>query len=187
MKRLLILDTSLRFLYPSILVLSLYFLFVGHNQPGGGFVGGLAAGAGISLRYVAGGVQAVRASFRLAPWTILGFGLAIATTTALVPVLLGGSILEHGTFEAHPPVLGKVKATSALPFDIGVYLIVIGVVLMAFEAFGEDLDEELDRIEGPSTAATAIRDEFTASPAEQEHHVGPTLRSRRAAREEGGG
>ena len=54
--RLPVLDASARLLYPSMLVLSLYFLFVGHNQPGGGFVGGLTAGAAISLRYVAGGI-----------------------------------------------------------------------------------------------------------------------------------
>ena len=67
--RLPIVEASARLLFPRILVLSLYFLFAGHNQPGGGFVGGLTAGAAISLRYIAGGVSAVRNSFRPAPWT----------------------------------------------------------------------------------------------------------------------
>ena len=160
MRRSLILDVSVRLLYPSILVLSLFFLFSGHNQPGGGFVGGLAASAGISLRYVTGGVDAVRRSFRLEPWTILGSGLALSVGTAIFPMLLGGTILEHGTLKLHPPVLGEVKVTSALPFDIGVYLLVIGLALMIFEAFGDDRDDEMEMIEAPTAPATSVREEY---------------------------
>ncbi len=140
--RLPVVDTSSRLLYGSILVLSLYFLFAGHNQPGGGFVGGLTAGAAISLRYVAGGVTAVRNSLRARPWTVLGTGLAVAASTAIVPLFTGNSVLEHAAFERDLPVLGTVKATSALPFDVGVYLVVVGLVLMAYEAFGDDAAPE---------------------------------------------
>lgn len=175
MRRLLVLDVSVRLLYPPIMVLSLYFLFSGHNQPGGGFVGGLAAAAGISLRYVAGGIAAVRSSFRLPPNVILGGGLTIAVGTAIVPLLLGHSILEHGTFKAHPPVLGEVKATSALPFDIGVYLIVIGLVLMIFEAFGEDIADEIEMIEDPSPPPTTARADFLGTEIEREVRDGGTL------------
>jgi multicomponent Na+:H+ antiporter subunit A len=160
MRRSLILDVSVRLLYPSIIVLSLYFLFSGHNQPGGGFVGGLAASAAVSLRYVTGGVDAVRRSFRSEPWAILGTGLAISVGTAIFPMFLGGAILEHGTLKLHPPVLGEIKATSALPFDIGVYLVVIGLVLMIFEAFGDDRDHEMEMIEAPTAPAASIREEY---------------------------
>lgn len=160
MRRSLIIEVSVRLLYPSIIVLSLYFLFAGHNQPGGGFVGGLAAAAAISLRYVAGGVNAVRNSFRLKPWTIIGTGLALSVGTAIFPMLLGGAILEHGTIKLHPPVLGEIKATSALPFDLGVYAIVIGLVLMIFEAFGEDADHELEQVEAPTPPAASALDEY---------------------------
>ena len=160
MRRSLVAEVSVRLLYPSIIVLSVFFLFSGHNQPGGGFVGGLSAGAGIALRYVDGGVDAVRRSFRLQPWTILGCGLALSVGTAIFPLLLGGQILEHGALKLHPPLLGEVKATSALPFDMGVYAIVIGLVLMIFEAFGDDLDEEMERIEAPSVPAASVRDEY---------------------------
>jgi multisubunit Na+/H+ antiporter MnhB subunit len=160
MRRSLILDVSVRLLYPSIIVLSLYFLFAGHNQPGGGFVGGLTAAGAISLRYVNRGVTAVRKSFRLKPWTILGSGLALSVGTAIFPMLLGGAILEHGTLKLHPPLLGEVKATSALPFDIGVYALVVGLVLMIFEAFGDDLEDELEMIEAPTVPATSVRAEY---------------------------
>jgi multicomponent Na+:H+ antiporter subunit A len=142
--RILILDTSIRILYPSILVLALYFVFAGHNRPGGGFVGGLVVGAALALRYVSGGAEAVRSTFRLPPHVILGVGLFLAAFTALLPLLLGGAILEHGEVEFHLPVFDKVKITSALSFDLGVDFVVIGLILMAFAAFGEDLPSAPD-------------------------------------------
>ena len=138
MKRSLIVDVAVAVMFHSIMVLSVYFLFAGHNQPGGGFVGGLVAGAAVALRYVAAGVDEVRSIFRLSPAAMLGVGLAASAGTAFVPILLGGSVLEHSDVSFDLPVLGVVKATSALPFDIGVYLVVVGVILMAFEAFGDE-------------------------------------------------
>ena len=140
-RRMMLLDTSMKVLYPSILVLGLYFLVAGHNRPGGGFVGGLVVGGGLALRYVSGGAQAVRSTFRLPPHLFLGLGLLMSALTAFIPVVLGGSILEHGDATFHLPVFDTVKVTSALSFDIGVDLIVIGLILMAFEAFGEDEGE----------------------------------------------
>lgn len=137
-RRILILDTSIKILYPSILVLALYFLFSGHNRPGGGFVGGLVVGAALALRYVSGGAAAVRSTFRLPPHMILGVGLFLAALTAFLPVVLGGAILEHGDITLHLPIFDKVKITSALTFDLGVDFVVIGLILMAFAAFGED-------------------------------------------------
>ena len=64
---------------------SLYLLFVGHNQPGGGFVGGIVAGAAVALRYVAGGIDDVRSLSRARPWTVLGAGLLVSAVTAAVP------------------------------------------------------------------------------------------------------
>lgn len=142
--RILILDTSIRILYPSILVLALYFVFSGHNRPGGGFVGGLVVGAALALRYVAGGAAAVRSTFGVPPHVILGLGLFLAAFTALLPLLLGGAILEHGDVEFHLPVFDKVKVTSALSFDLGVDFVVIGLILMAFAAFGEDRPDAPD-------------------------------------------
>ncbi|MFT4866651.1 MAG: multisubunit Na+/H+ antiporter MnhB subunit [Ilumatobacter sp.] len=136
--RSMILDQSIKVLYHSILVLALYFEFAGHNLPGGGFVGGLMAGAAVSLRYVSGGAEAVRTTFRAPSHVILGFGLFLASATALVPVLLGGAVLEHASYEMKLPIFGKVKVVSALPFDAGVFLVVVGLVLMAFAAFGDD-------------------------------------------------
>lgn len=138
MSRSLIVDVTTRIIVQSALVLSLYLLFAGHNQPGGGFIGGLVAGASIALSYVAGGLEQVRALTRFSPWSIVGAGLFLAAGSALVPAVAGGNALAQGWVEWDLPLLGHVKATSALVFDAGVYAVVVGMVLMAFEALGEE-------------------------------------------------
>jgi multicomponent Na+:H+ antiporter subunit A len=137
-RRLPFVDVSIRVVFPVVMTMSLWLLFAGHNQPGGGFVGGLLAGAAITLRYVAGGVDEVRDHARFRPWTVLGIGLLITSVTAMIPLLLGGSVLEVGYVSLDLPVLREVALSSALVFDTGVYLAVVGMVLMVFEAFGDD-------------------------------------------------
>lgn len=138
MRRSLILDVSTRTITASALVLSIYLLAAGHNQPGGGFVGGLVGGAAVALAYVAGGLPQVHELTRFRPWTVLGTGLVLAAIAALFPMIVGGAVLEQDFVTLHPPVLGDVKVTSALFFDTGVYAVVVGTVLMAFEALGEE-------------------------------------------------
>jgi multicomponent Na+:H+ antiporter subunit A len=129
---------SARIVFHVVLITSLWLLFAGHNRPGGGFVGGLLAGSAIALRYVAGGFDEVRSLSRFRAWTVLGVGLLIAAVTATVPVLAGAPVLEVAwTSIGLPAGLGTVNLSSALAFDTGVYLAVVGMVLMVFEAFGE--------------------------------------------------
>jgi multicomponent Na+:H+ antiporter subunit A len=136
--RLAFVDVSVGVVFHVVLMTSLWLLFAGHNQPGGGFVGGLLAGSAISLRYIAGGIEQVRGRSRFRPWTVLGTGLLLASGTATIPLLFGGNLLEVGFAALDLPLLGVVTVSSALAFDSGVYLAVIGMVLMAFEAFGEE-------------------------------------------------
>ena len=139
-----IVDVTARLVFQSALVFSLYLLFAGHNQPGGGFIGGLVAGAGVALAYVAGGLDRVRSLRHIKPWSVIAAGLLLATASAVAPILIGGQVLEQGHTTFHPPVLGDVKLTSALIFDTGVYGVVVGMVLMAFEALGEDEPPQTD-------------------------------------------
>ncbi|OWY62223.1 hypothetical protein B7486_59595 [cyanobacterium TDX16] len=138
MSRSLILDTTVRLVFDAALVLSLYLLFAGHNQPGGGFVGGLVAAAALALRYVSGGYDELQDLVRVRPWTFSSVGLALAVGAALVPLVLVDVPLDQRAYEADLAVLGKVKATTATAFDAGVYLIVVGLVLMLVEALGGD-------------------------------------------------
>ena len=140
-KRLAFVDVSVRLAFPVVVLMSLWLLFSGHNRPGGGFVGGLLAGSAITLRFIAGGVAEVRRRTRFQPWTVLGAGLLTAVTTALAPILMGRDVLQLSYKSLTVPGFGKVALSSTLAFDIGVYLAVVGMVLMAFEAFGDEPEE----------------------------------------------
>ena len=140
-RRIVFVDVSVRVIFHVVLMASLWLLFAGHNQPGGGFVGGLLAGSAFTLRYIAGGMTELRRNARFRPWTVLGAGLALASAMAAMPILGGGAILDVAYKTLSLPVIGDVTVSSALAFDIGVYLTVVGVVLMAFEAFGDEQTE----------------------------------------------
>jgi multisubunit Na+/H+ antiporter MnhB subunit len=136
--RLITIDVSVRIVFAAVMIGSLWLLFAGHNQPGGGFVGGIVAGAAISLRYVAGGLRDVRRLSRGRPWMVLGAGVLIAVGAAIVPLLFGEAVLQTESLALALPLLGDVKLTSVLVFDIGVYLAVIGLAMMVFESFGDE-------------------------------------------------
>ena len=136
----LILSTGARAVFHTILVFSLFLLFAGHNAPGGGFIGGLVAAAALVLRFVAEGPDDLNRFLRAGAPQLLGTGLLLATLTAVVPLLFGGSLLESSVLELAVPLIGKVKATSVLVFDAGVYLIVVGLVLGVLRTLGGELD-----------------------------------------------
>jgi multicomponent Na+:H+ antiporter subunit A len=145
-RRSLIFDTTVRLVFDAALVLSIYLLFAGHNQPGGGFVGGLVAAAAVALRYISGGLREVRSLVAAPPWAFLSAGLAVAAGAALAPLLLGDAPLDQRAFEWDLAVLGHVKLTTATIFDTGVYLIVVGLALMVFEGLGEDWNDIPDAV-----------------------------------------
>lgn len=134
--RSLILDISIRPIFHVAMLFSIFLLFAGHNAPGGGFIGGLVGGAAVMLRYVEGGDAEVRRMIRPSPETVLGVGLTLAILTGVAPWMVGKDLFEAAKFSAEIPGLGLVKATSALPFDVGVYLVVIGLVLSVLRSLG---------------------------------------------------
>ena len=136
--RVLFVSVSVRVAFPVVMIASLWLLFAGHNQPGGGFAGGLLAGAAISLWYIAGGFEEVRRHSRFRPWTVLGTGLLLSASTAAAPLLFGRDVLQASFLSFDLPVLGTIKVTSALAFDVGVYVLVVGLMLMVFESFGDE-------------------------------------------------
>ncbi|PPK93415.1 multisubunit Na+/H+ antiporter MnhB subunit [Kineococcus xinjiangensis] len=129
----------------AVLVTSLFFLFRGHNAPGGGFIAGLVAGTALVLAYLAGDTSAGRraAGATPRPGVVLGVGLLLAAGTAVAPWLGGGQVLESGYSHPHVPVLGGVSLASVLIFDIGVYLVVVGLVLAVLSTLGEQAGTSL--------------------------------------------
>lgn len=138
----LILDTVLDMVFRTALVFSTFLLFAGHNAPGGGFVAGLVTGVALVLRYVAGGADEVDRVARAHETTLLGSGLLLAAGTGIAGWFTGGSFLHASKVEIDLPVLGALKATSALLFDLGVYLIVVGLTLSLLRSLGAAADED---------------------------------------------
>jgi multicomponent Na+:H+ antiporter subunit A len=143
-QRSLVLEVATRIIFPLIMVVSVYFLFAGHNYPGGGFAGGLAAGLGLALRYLAGGRYELGETLPVDSSKILGVGLALAGGTALGSLFLGAPVLSSGVLSFTLPVLGHVKVMTSLFFDLGVYLVVVGMVLDVLRSLGVRLDQELE-------------------------------------------
>ncbi|HVM52214.1 MAG TPA: MnhB domain-containing protein [Acidimicrobiales bacterium] len=135
--RSLVLSVGVRLLVPTVLLFSVYLLFAGHNHPGGGFVGGLTASAAFVLRSVEAGEPAALAR-GVAPFRLLGAGLLLTCVTAVTPWLFGDQLLETAKLERDVPVLGVVKTTTSLPFDIGVYLVVVALVLVVLGSLGDE-------------------------------------------------
>ena len=137
------LEVATRLIFPLIMVLSAYFFFAGHNTPGGGFAGGLTAGLALVLRYLAGGRYELGETLPLDAGKVLGTGLALSAGTAVTSLLLGAPVLSSAVFEFDVPVLGHVKLVTALFFDLGVYLIVVGLVLDVLRSLGARVDVEM--------------------------------------------
>lgn len=142
-QRSLVLEVATRLIFPLMMVLSVYLFFTGHNTPGGGFAGGLTAGLALMLRYLAGGRYELGETLPLDAGKILGAGLALSAGTAVASILLGAPALSSALIEVHLPLLGTVKFVTALFFDLGVYLIVVGLVLDVLRSLGAGIDFEL--------------------------------------------
>jgi len=115
---------------PLALLAGLYLLFAGHNQPGGGFAAGLVFGAVVALRTVTG------LPTPLDPNTLIAAGVAVICLTAVAPLLGGNELLDQQVISFNVPLLGKVKSGSALPFDIGVTAVVVGMIMALLDGLG---------------------------------------------------
>ena len=154
--RSILLEIVVRILFHSIVIVSLYLLFAGHNLPGGGFAGGLVAGMALVMRYVAGGRYELGAAAPADAGRLLGVGMAIAVGCTIVPLFFGAAPLTSTFFEAEIPLLGHVEFVTSTLFDIGVYLVVIGLVLDVLRSLGAEVDRQAqETLESPRQGVTA--------------------------------
>jgi multisubunit Na+/H+ antiporter MnhB subunit len=123
-----ILQTATRVLMPVLLLFAIFLLLRGHNQPGGGFVGGLVVASSFVLYSIAFGVDAGRRALLVRPATLLGLGPLIALTSGLPAVIAGQPFMTALWIEVP---LGRTAVALGTPlvFDVGVFLAVIGVVV----------------------------------------------------------
>ncbi|MCG8691331.1 MAG: Na+/H+ antiporter subunit B [Minwuiales bacterium] len=126
----LILNAATRLLVALMLLFSVYMLLRGHNEPGGGFIGGLIAAIGFALYAMAHGTAATRRALRFGPAAISVAGLGIALLAGLSAALAGDAF-----FTGQWWFIGAGNGDKGLPlstvlvFDIGVYLAVVGAAL----------------------------------------------------------
>jgi multisubunit Na+/H+ antiporter MnhB subunit len=124
--------TAARLLMPLLLLFSVFLLLRGHNQPGGGFVGGLVAASAFALYGLAYGIERARRALLVKPLTLLGVGLLL-TLASGVPAAIRGQ-----PFLTAQWALGPVMVGTPMVFDIGVFLVVAGVVLMMIFSLAEE-------------------------------------------------
>lgn len=134
----LILITAIRLLMPLLLLFSVFLLVRGHNQPGGGFTGGLIAAAAWALYVVAHDASRARAAFRMEPRKLIGAGLIAILASGVPGLVAGRPFLSAQWFQLNLGALGATAIGTPLLFDFGVYLAVIGVTLTIIFALEEE-------------------------------------------------
>ncbi|USQ76305.1 Na+/H+ antiporter subunit A [Ornithinimicrobium cryptoxanthini] len=138
-----IFEVVTRLVFHTIVLWSVYLLFSGHNSPGGGFAAGLVAGLALALRYLAGRGYELRVALPVMPGLLLGGGLFLAAASAILPMFFGSPPLRTWIFDVPIPIIGDVHVVTSLLFDLGVYLVVVGLMLDILRSLGSSLDEQI--------------------------------------------
>lgn len=124
-----ILRTAAMYLMPLQLLFSIFLLLRGHDEPGGGFIGGLVAAGAFVLYAFSYGSDALRSLIRLDPRDLLGAGLLFGLASAIPSLWVGEPLLTAQWWTVALPGDAELKLSSPLIFDIGVYLAVVGTIL----------------------------------------------------------
>ena len=133
------LATGSRTLIPTLAAFSIFLLVVGHDIPGGGFAGGLIIASALLMIFLAFGERGVRLALPFEPEAVTGVGLGAAILGGVLGWLAESAFLAYATATLSIPLIGDVKLTTLLLFDVGVYLIVLGLVGTAVVRLGGDL------------------------------------------------
>ncbi|MEB2778434.1 Na+/H+ antiporter subunit B [Algoriphagus sp. D3-2-R+10] len=125
------------YLLPLLILFSVFILLRGHYLPGGGFVGGLMASIAFVIHSFANGLEKTKSLIKFHPGFLMPIGLSIALLSGMAPLLIGESFMTGLWFEEPLLVIGTVG--SALFFDTGVYIVVIGVTLTIIFTISETI------------------------------------------------
>lgn len=136
--RSIILQTAIQFITPLMLIFSFFLLLRGHNEPGGGFTGGLVASAAFALYMIANGSQKAKELLKVDPVNLIAAGLAFALGSGLISIFIFDDVFMKGIWtKTEYPILGKLG--TPLLFDIGVYILVIGISLKILFSLYEEM------------------------------------------------
>jgi multicomponent Na+:H+ antiporter subunit B len=135
----LMLHTITRIVSFIVISFSVYLFFAGHNAPGGGFIGGLMMAGALILLYVSFDLATIKKVLPFDYTFIIGLGLLIAILTGLNSMIFGDAFLTQYFDYYQIPFIGEVELTTALPFDLGIYLVVIAITLLTILTIAEDV------------------------------------------------
>ncbi|MEV4576208.1 Na+/H+ antiporter subunit A [Nonomuraea jabiensis] len=141
-QRALAFEVVARLTFHTVLVLSVFLLFIGHSEVGGGFAGGIVAGLAITVRYLAGGRNELAAAVPVHAGVLMGAGLTLSAGTALIGLLFGRAALDLLAVDVSVPLAGHLHLSTGLLFDLGVYVSVVGMVQDILRSLGAELDRQ---------------------------------------------
>jgi len=132
-----IMQTLTRLLFPLMLLVAVFIFLRGHNLPGGGFIAGLIAAVALISQYLANGIAWTNARIKIDMHTVIAFGLSAALLTGLAAMLLSYPFLTSTFTYLKWPVVGKFEIASAMAFDLGVFLVVVGATVLILVELGK--------------------------------------------------
>ncbi|MDW7774528.1 MAG: monovalent cation/H+ antiporter subunit A [Desulfobulbaceae bacterium] len=133
----LVLAQTTRFLLPLALLVSAYLFLRGHNAPGGGFIAGLVTSIALILQYMASGIAWTGQQWRIQYHLVIAWGVLIAVATGAGSWLFNRPFLTSAFGHFHLPLVGDIELATAMLFDLGVYLTVVGVVMLILATLGK--------------------------------------------------
>lgn len=134
----LILQFTAKIVFFIIFFFAVHIFFAGHYTPGGGFVGGLLASSAIVLLVLAFDLNTVRSILPINYMYLVASGLILALATAAFPMFVGKPFFTHFFDYFTLPIIGKTSLHTAALFDLGVFLVVVGVTMTIIQTIGED-------------------------------------------------
>lgn len=138
----LILKTTTSLISFLMLGFGIYLFFAGHNSPGGGFIGGLLTSGAFLLLYITYGMKTVNKRLPINFTKLVPLGLLIAALTSAGSFLFGEPFLSHTFGYFYFPIFGEVELATAMLFDLGVYLTVVGVIMTIILTIANDLEKK---------------------------------------------
>lgn len=148
----LVLVVATRALLPLAITVGFFIFLRGHNQPGGGFIAGLIVAIAMVMQYMASGYAWTVDRARFDAHALLGAGVLIAGLTGLGSLAFGRPFLTSSFGYFHIPLIGEIELATAILFDVGVFLTVVGTVLLSLSQLSrvEQRAERNPVPEGPS-------------------------------------
>ncbi|NLC28303.1 MAG: DUF4040 domain-containing protein, partial [Campylobacteraceae bacterium] len=132
-----IMQVLMRILLPIMLLVAVYIFLRGHNLPGGGFVAGLIASVALIVQYLANGIGWASKRLLIDKHFLIGSGVLIAGATGVVSMLIGFPFLTSAFIYLDWPIVGEFEVASAIAFDLGVFLVVVGATVMILVQLGK--------------------------------------------------